>query len=122
MIKKVVLMRCVFSVVLLVFFAGGVSSCASTGNSAGGNTASSGKTSSSEKTSPVRGKTPKAASIIKTEKGAVQGIFSDDGKVEIFAGIPFAKPPVGDLRWKEPQELEPWDGVFAADHFAPMAM
>ena len=122
MIKKVVLMRCVFSVALLSLFASGMVSCASTGNSAGGHTASSGKASSSVKTSPVRGKTPKAASIVKTEKGAVQGILSDDGKVEIFAGIPFAKPPVGDLRWKEPQELEPWDGVFAADHFAPMAM
>ena len=122
MIKKVVLMRCVFSFVLVGFFAGTVISCASTGNSAGGNTASSGKTSSSEKTSPVKGKAPKAGSIIKTEKGEVQGILSDDGKVEIFAGIPFAKPPVGDLRWKEPQELEPWDGVLAADHFAPMAM
>jgi para-nitrobenzyl esterase len=122
MIKKVVLMRCVFSFVLVGFFAGTVISCASTGNSAGGHTASSGKTSSSEKTSPVKGKAPKARSIVKTEKGAVQGILSDDGMVEIFAGIPFAKPPVGDLRWKEPQELEPWDGVLAADHFAPMAM
>ncbi len=115
-------MRCVFSFVLVGLFAGGVSSCVSTGNSAGSNTTSSGKTVSSAKTSPVKGKAPKAASIVKTEKGAVQGILSDDGKVEIFAGIPFAKPPVGDLRWKEPQELEPWDGVLVADHFAPMAM
>lgn len=122
MIKKVVLMRCVFSVVFVGLFAGTVISCASTGSSAGSNTTSSGKTVSSAKTSPVKGKAPKVASIVKTEKGAVQGIFSDDGKVEIFAGIPFAKPPVGDLRWKEPQELEPWDGVLAADHFAPMAM
>ena len=122
MIKKVVLMRCVFSVVFVGLFAGTVISCASTGSSAGSNTTSSRKTVSSAKTSPVKGKAPKVASIVKTEKGAVQGILSDDGKVEIFAGIPFAKPPVGDLRWKEPQELEPWDGVLAADHFAPMAM
>ena len=122
MIKKVVLMRCVFSFVLVGFFAGTVISCASTGSSAGSNTTSSGKTVSSAKTSPVKGKSPKVASIIKTEKGAVQGILSDDGKVEIFAGIPFAKPPVGELRWKEPQELEPWNGVLEADHFAPMAM
>lgn len=122
MIKKVSLLRCIFSFVLVGFFAGTVISCASTGSSAGSNTTSSGKTVSSAKTSPVRGKAPKAGSIIKTEKGEVQGILSDDGKLEIFAGIPFAKPPVGDLRWKEPQELEPWDGVLAADHFAPMAM
>ena len=122
MIKKVSLLRCIFSVVFVGLFAGTVISCVSTGSSAGSNTTSSGKTVSSAKTSPVKGKAPKVASIVKTEKGAVQGILSDDGKVEIFAGIPFAKPPVGDLRWKEPQELEPWDGVLAADHFAPMAM
>ena len=115
MIKKVSLLRCIFSVVLITCFVGGISSCVSTGSSAR-------KTSSSAKTSPVKGKAPKVASIIKTEKGEVQGILSDDGKVEIFAGIPFAKPPVGDLRWKEPQELEPWDGILVADHFAPMAM
>ena len=107
MIKKVVLMRCVFSIALLTLFASGMVSCAST---------------SSEKTSPVSAKNPKGASIIRTEKGDVPGILSDDERVEIFAGIPFAKPPVGELRWKEPQELEPWNGVLTADHFAPMAM
>jgi para-nitrobenzyl esterase len=107
MIKKVVLLRCIFSVVFVGLFAGTVISCAST---------------SSEKTSPVSAKNPKSASIIRTEKGDVRGILSDDERVEIFAGIPFAKPPVGELRWKEPQELEPWDGVLTADHFAPMAM
>lgn len=107
MIKKVVLMRYVFSIALLTLFASGMVSCAST---------------SLEKTSPVKAENPKAASVIRTEKGDVQGILSDDERVEIFAGIPFAKPPVGELRWKEPQELEPWDGVLTADHFAPMAM
>ena len=105
MIKKVVLLRCIFSIILLAISAGAIISCASTST-----------------TSPVRAESPKEASIIITEKGAVKGILSDDERVEIFAGIPFAKPPVGELRWKEPQELEPWDGVLEADHFAPMAM
>ena len=108
MIKKVCLFKSILCIVLVATFTGTTISCAST--------------SAATKTSPVATKAPKAASIIITKKGAVQGIFSDDEKVEIFAGIPFAKPPVGDLRWREPQEPEPWDGVLAADHFAPMAM
>ena len=107
MIKKVKLLSYIFCTGLFTFFSFTVISCAST---------------SSEKTSPVSAKNPKGASIIRTEKGDVQGILSDDERVEIFAGIPFAKPPVGELRWKEPQELEPWDGVLVADHFASMAM
>ena len=42
--------------------------------------------------------------------------------MEVYAGIPYAKPPVGELRWREPQDPEPWEGVLAADHFAPMSM
>lgn len=64
----------------------------------------------------------KKTEIIKTGKGSLQGIVSDDGLVEIYAGIPYAKPPVGDLRWKEPQDPEPWEGVLQADTFAPMSM
>ena len=117
MIKKVVLLRCIFPVILVAFFTGAIISCASTKTEG-----AVAKASSSEKTSPVGAKNPKEASVILTDKGAVKGILSDDGRVEIFAGIPFAKPPVGELRWKEPQELEPWNGVLEADHFAPMAM
>ena len=46
----------------------------------------------------------------------------DEGRVELYAGIPYAKPPVGDLRWREPQDPDAWDGVLNADHFAPMCM
>src|SRR3712207_3201701 len=42
--------------------------------------------------------------------------------VEVYAGIPYAKPPIGDLRWKEPQDPEKYDGILEADHFAPMSM
>lgn len=60
--------------------------------------------------------------ILSITGGDVRGIFSKDGLVEIYAGIPFAAPPVGELRWKEPQDVIPWQGVLEADHFAPMAM
>lgn len=52
---------------------------------------------------------------IQTKKGIVEGVDMDTHV--IFKGIPYAKPPVGDLRWREPQEMEPWDGVFKADKF-----
>jgi para-nitrobenzyl esterase len=45
-----------------------------------------------------------------------------DGGVTVFRGIPFAAPPVGDLRWKAPQPPIPWQGVRAADTFGPACM
>jgi len=69
-----------------------------------------------------KGSTPTYTEIVSLEKGDVRGVVIDEGRVELFAGIPYAKPPVGDLRWREPQDPEPWDGVLNADHFAPMCM
>ncbi|MEJ2130262.1 MAG: carboxylesterase family protein, partial [Gammaproteobacteria bacterium] len=40
----------------------------------------------------------------------------------MYRGIPFAAPPAGDLRWRPPQPPRPWDGVLAAEHFAPACM
>ena len=60
--------------------------------------------------------------IITLSQGDLQGVYNADKSVEVFAGIPYAKPPVGELRWKEPQDAEPWDGVLLADRFAPMGM
>lgn len=37
----------------------------------------------------------------------------------VFKGIPFAKPPVGELRWRAPQPIKKWEGVLKADKFAP---
>ncbi|MBQ9152610.1 MAG: carboxylesterase family protein [Solobacterium sp.] len=65
---------------------------------------------------------PEYTDIISVEQGELRGVLSEDGSVEIYAGIPYAKPPVNDLRWMEPQDTEPWDGVLDADTFAPMSM
>ena len=65
---------------------------------------------------------PQATGAIMTDKGLVSGVYSKDHTVEIYTGIPYAKPPVGELRWKAPQDAEPWDGVLVCDHFAPMSM
>ncbi len=61
-----------------------------------------------------------AASIaqapVMTENGAVQGVASDSvAGVTVFKGIPFAAPPVGDLRWEMPQPAADWDDVLLAD-------
>jgi para-nitrobenzyl esterase len=42
--------------------------------------------------------------------------------VRLYRGIPYAAPPVGDLRWRPPQPVVPWQGVKAADHFSPVCM
>ena len=68
------------------------------------------------------GHSPVYTDVVSLEKGDVRGVVIDGGAVELYAGIPYAKPPVGDLRWREPQDPEPWDGVLTADHFAPMCM
>src|SRR5215510_4099171 len=49
--------------------------------------------------------------------GELQGVVND--KVASFKGIPFGAPPVGELRWKAPQPVSPWNGVKKADAFAP---
>lgn len=47
--------------------------------------------------------------VIKITLGKVQGYTQDH--IRIFKGIPFAEPPVGNLRWKAPQPLQPWSGI-----------
>ncbi|GGU92852.1 carboxylic ester hydrolase [Actinomadura cremea] len=55
---------------------------------------------------------PGAADVVRTDKGAVRGVVGDDHRT--FEGIPFAQPPTGDLRWREPQPAKPWRGVYDA--------
>ncbi|WP_431200382.1 carboxylesterase family protein [Mucilaginibacter sp. P25] len=50
------------------------------------------------------------------ENGALEGT-REASNVLSFKGIPFAQPPVGDLRWKEPQPAKNWEGTLKADHF-----
>jgi para-nitrobenzyl esterase len=56
----------------------------------------------------------------KVTGGTVAGV-ADNG-ISIFKGIPFAAPPVGDLRWKAPAPVAPWTGVKKADAFANACM
>ena len=53
----------------------------------------------------------------KVKQGIVQGTIEDG--LRVFKGIPFAAPPVGDLRWKAPQSPEKWEGVKQTKEYAP---
>ena len=55
-----------------------------------------------------------------TVLGALRGVPSGNPDVSVFKGIPFAAPPTGDLRWREPQPATPWEGVRDASSFAPV--
>ncbi len=55
------------------------------------------------------------------EGGMVVGVQTPTKGVIAYKGIPFAAPPVGDLRWKEPQPVVPWEGVKAADTYGAAA-
>jgi len=55
--------------------------------------------------------------VVAVTGGKIEGIGQDG--IFSFKGIPFAAPPVGDLRWKAPQPVVPWDGVKKAEAFAP---
>src|SRR4051794_14099480 len=54
---------------------------------------------------------------IRLDSGSVSGVPAGESGVRIFKGIPFAAPPVGDLRWRAPQAAAHWDGVRKADQF-----
>ena len=55
---------------------------------------------------------------IETTKGRIKGV--QESNYQRFYGIPFAKPPVGDLRFREPQPMDPWDEVKDATKFGPI--
>ncbi len=59
---------------------------------------------------------------VTTDKGVVEGKASGDKKIRIFEGIPYAAPPVGDLRWKAPQPAKDWKGVKNTTTFGPRSM
>ena len=55
--------------------------------------------------------------IVKTEQGKVHGKTINDGKVRAWMGLPYAAPPVGDLRWKAPQPAAKWSGERDATNY-----
>jgi para-nitrobenzyl esterase len=59
---------------------------------------------------------------VRVDTGMVSGAASSSADVRVFRGIPFAAPPVGELRWRAPVPTAHWDGVRKADQFGPLCM
>jgi para-nitrobenzyl esterase len=59
---------------------------------------------------------------VMTTNGIIEGTWEPEAGLHSFKGIPFAAPPVGELRWKPPQPVANWSGVRKADQFGPRAM
>lgn len=60
--------------------------------------------------------------VVRIENGLIAGLRAEGSGVTSFKGIPFAAPPVGALRWKEPQPAPDWAGIRPADRYGPSAM
>jgi len=58
-----------------------------------------------------------AAEIVEVTGGQISGALTEDGVISMYKGIPYAAPPVGELRWKAPQDVVPWDGVLECTEF-----
>ena len=67
-------------------------------------------------------KTIKQTEVLHLENGDIFGTYNEDESVRIYCGVPYAKAPVGELRFKEPQDLDNWTGTLDCTSFAPRAM
>ena len=70
----------------------------------------------------VDNKNPDITDVIRIPQGQLTGVYNEDHSARVYAGIPYAQAPVGDLRFKEPQQPSGWEGVMSFDKFGPMAM
>jgi para-nitrobenzyl esterase len=59
---------------------------------------------------------------VRVDGGTVSGTSGASGEIRMFKGIPYAAPPIGDLRWKAPRPVAHWDGVRQATQFAARCM
>ena len=59
---------------------------------------------------------------VKIENGIIEGLYDTKSGLQVYLGVPFAKPPVGNLRWKAPQPLDNWNEVKSTKTFGPRAV
>lgn len=59
---------------------------------------------------------------VETKYGALEGVHDIEKGIDLFLGVPFAEPPVGELRWKAPRPPKTWQGVKPAREFGPAAV
>ena len=63
-----------------------------------------------------------ATAIVQTLSGPVSGTASFDDSIEVFKGIPYAAPPIGELRWRPPEPADTWTEVRVCDRFGPRSL
>ena len=59
--------------------------------------------------------------VLTIEGGTIVGVMTPMKGIVAYKGVPFAAPPVGDLRWREPQAVVPWEGTKVADKYGAAA-
>lgn len=59
---------------------------------------------------------------VKVKNGLLQGLVGKDPRISVFRGVPYAKPPVGPLRWRAPQPADDWEGVKTCYEYGDMPM
>src|SRR5262245_30461197 len=69
---------------------------------------------------PARSASASITTPVKVESGSISGAAGATPDVIVFKGVPFAAPPLGDLRWREPKPAPKWEGVRAADKYSPI--
>ena len=57
---------------------------------------------------------------VSTDSGLISGTTGSNREIRVYKGIPYAAPPVGQLRWHAPQPVASWEGLRKADHFGPV--
>ncbi len=61
----------------------------------------------------------RAAEALQVEGGQIANAAPDASGIRVFKGIPYAAPPVGELRWKAPQPVQPWNGIRSIAKWGP---
>jgi para-nitrobenzyl esterase len=59
---------------------------------------------------------------VKVEQGIIEGNYNTHNGIQTYFGVPFANPPIGELRWRAPQPADPWEGVKETKTFGPRPM
>lgn len=62
------------------------------------------------------------APLVNTTLGSIQGLVTNNGSVRTFFGVPYAQPPVGKLRFNDPQAPLPWNGTYNATYPKPACL
>ncbi|MBO0862942.1 MAG: carboxylesterase family protein [Chloracidobacterium sp.] len=71
---------------------------------------------------PLTGSTRALDNTVRVESGLLEGVTGSVPGLRVFKGIPYAAPPVGELRWRPPQPPAKWEGVRKADKFSDSCM